>query len=404
MALLALLGELFPGRITVLHLNHGLRGEASDTDAGFVRAAAQRAGMPCVVERAAGLRGPNLEERARHARYEFLLRAARAHALERVATAHTLDDQAETFLLRLLRGAGATGLAGIQPVTTSGVIRPLLEIERREIEDWLGERGIAWREDASNRDPVFARNRVRRDLLPQLEREWNPALRQVLARTATVLRGEEDYWRQWTATQLRAYSTANTHGLVLDLGALPDLHPAALARLLRAAVERVRGDLRRIDKAHIDKLAALCRSGQGRGALRLPGLSAVRSFEQLLLTNRPSATHAFAVRPVEPGPMLLADGVALYIRYNTDAGRAPGPIHPPAVVRGWRPGDSYRPAGYLKKRKLKDLFQEHKVPSWERRDWPIIESEGRIVWARKFGVAAEVELDWTCEDPESNTG
>lgn len=389
--LLAILGELHSG-LTVLHLNHALRGEASDTDEVFVREAAARAGLPCIVERVASLGGPNLEEKARQARYEFFARAG----LDRVATAHTLDDQAETFLLRLLRGAGGTGLAGIQPVTREGIVRPLLEVERSEIEAWLGERQIPWREDESNRDPVFARNRIRHGLLPQLEREWNPALRRGLARTADVLATEEAYWREWTSQELPA---AGPTGLVLDLTRLRALHPAALRRLLRAAVERVRGDLRRIDHDHINRLVHVCGSGQGYGAVRLPGLTAVRSFDRLLLTNRLAGTAGNPRADVSAsGPLPLPDGTTLNFRYNTDAGVVPGVIDPPLVVRGWRPGDAYQPAGYASRRKMKDLFHEHKVPSWERHYWPIIEIDGQIVWARRFGWAAGVELNWTCED------
>jgi tRNA(Ile)-lysidine synthase len=402
-SLLAILGELFPGRITVLHLNHGLRGEASDGDETFVREAAARAGAPCIVERVHDLRGPNLEEKARQARYEFFARAAAECGLARVATAHTLDDQAETFLLRLLRGAGATGLGGIQPVTAAGIIRPLLEVTRPEIESWLREHRIEWREDLSNRDPAFARNRIRHDLLPLLERDWNPALRRSLARTADVLSVEESYWREWTAQKLAELSTRSPRGLVLELAGLRSLHLAALRRLLRAAVEVARGNLLRIDKEHIDRLVRLCLDERGSGAVRLPGLAAVRSFQAVLLTGSTPPRHNPEIKVSEPGPIYLGDGGSLYIRYNTD-GVSTGSIEPPVVVRGWRPGDAYRPAGSVRTQKLKDLFQEHKVPSWERRDWPIIESDGRIVWARRFGMAAGVELGWTCEDAEMNSG
>ena len=381
--LLTVLKQLAP-HLTILHLNHGLRGSESDADEAFVVETAARVRLPLAVERISGLAGPNLEERAREARYEFFARAAAAHQLDRVATGHTLDDQAETFLLRLVRGAGGTGLAGIQPVTAAGIIRPLLDIERREIEDWLTGRRIPWREDASNQDPVFARNRIRHGLLPLLEREWNPSIRRLLSRTAGILGTEEAYWREWAATQLATVAHVDAYGLILDLEPLRSLHPAPLRRLLRAAVERARGDLRRIDQEHIDRLVRVCQSGQGTGAARLPGLTAVRSFGQLLL-----AIGELVQPPVDGTPR---------IRYNTGAGVLPGSIGPPVVVRAWRPGDAYQPAGHSRRRKIKDLFQEHKVPSWERRSWPIIVSEGQILWARRFGLAAGAGLNWTCED------
>ncbi len=397
--------------VTVLHLNHGLRGAASDADEAFVREAAAVAGVPIAVERVWGLAGPNLEEKARQARYEFFARAAVNHNLNCVATGHTLDDQAETFLLHLLRGAGGTGLAGIHPVSPDGIIRPLLEIERSEIKEYLCVGGIAWREDESNGDPVFARNRVRHNLLPLLEREWNPAIRRVLSRTADVLTGEESYWRQWTNHELStaAHSTADGQALVLDLAPLRLLHEAALRRLIRAAVERVRGDLRRIEHDHILRLVRLCQAHGGSGGVRLPGLTAIRSFDQMLLTSGPPGLRSFPnVVVSQPGPVQIPGGRgALYFQvvtpatdtgYNTGVGQGPGSISPPVTVRGWRPGDSYHPLGHSRSWKLKDLFHEHKVPSWERHSWPIIESDGQIVWVRRFGAAAGVMLNWTCED------
>ncbi len=397
--------------VTVLHLNHALRGPESDADETFVRETAARAGLPIVVERVSGLAGPNLEERARHARYEFFARAAVIHGLHCVATGHTLDDQAETFLLHLLRGAGGTGLAGIQPVTSEGVIRPLLEIERKEIETHLRSEGTVWREDRSNRDPVFARNRIRHGLLPQLERDWNPAIRRVLSRTAGVMASEELYWRDWTSRELAAIArpTSDGRAIVIGLAPLRLMHLAALRRFLRASLERVRGDLRRIDHDHILRLVQLCQTRGGYGAVRLPGLTAIRSFDQVLLTPglpRPAPFASVAVASAGRVP-IPGGGGALHFRvltppidtgYNMEAGPEPGPINPPVILRCWRPGDAYQPAGCSRGWKLKDLFQEYKVPSWERHSWPIIESEGQIVWSRRFGSAAGVVLNWDCED------
>ena len=393
--------------LTVLHLNHALRGAESDADEVFVRAAAAHAGLACVIERAGGnLAGPNLEERSRVARYAFFARAAAVHSLDRVATAHTLNDQAETVLLRLLRGSGATGLAGIAPVAPKGVVRPLLEIERREIEAWLQERGHSWREDASNLDPAFARNRIRHTLLPQLEREWNRAISRVLARTADRLGAEEGYWQEWVTAELARVSRPHRLGLVLDLNPLAALHLAQLRRLLRAAIVASKGDLRRIDHLHLSRLVRLGQSNRGSGEVQLPGLTVTRSFDQLIFeTDRPAPD--FCLRITAPGPVQLPGGATLHIRvaatpvhtgYNMSAGSDAPQGFPSMAVRRWRPGDAYQPTGYGKRRKMKDLFHEHKVPSWDRRFWPIIETEGQIVWSRRFGFAAGIALEWTCED------
>lgn len=409
--LLMVLHELAQDRdwpLTVLHLNHALRQNESDLDEALVRETAARLALPCVVERAVDLRGPNLEEKAREARYAFFARAAARHSLDCVATAHTVDDQAETFLLRLLRGAAGTGLAGIAAVAPGGgIIRPLLEIDRWQIEAWLREQRVAWREDASNRDPAFTRNRVRHELLPLLERDWNPGIRRLLAGTAGVLATEEAYWRQWADDELALISRPFGGGLVLRLQRLGNLHPAQRRRLLRRAIERVKGDLRRVDRNHIYALERLCRSNFGRGAVGLPGLVVVRSFDEVMFIGRLPGPAAFAIDVMSPGAVGVPGGGTLHFRvvpplartgYTRGAGDCSGLIDLPVVVRSWRPGDAYQPTGYARCRKLKELFHEHQVPSWERPFWPIIERDGQIVWARRFGFAVGIELSWTCDD------
>ena len=173
----------------VAHLNHKLRGEASEEDERFVAGLAARHGVPFYREEAAaGIAGGNLEQNARRERLKFFSRLIGEGKANRIATGHTRDDQAETVLFRLLRGSGLTGLAGILPVTREGLIRPLLDVSRAEVEEFLRARGTAWREDCSNHDRRFARNRIRHDLLPRLAREWNPEIA-----------GRWRIWRIWPA-------------------------------------------------------------------------------------------------------------------------------------------------------------------------------------------------------------
>jgi len=172
--------------LTVLHLNHELRGTESEEDAAFVACLAAALGLPAIVERAdVRAAGGNLEEAGRDARREFY----RKHGFDRVATGHTLNDQAETVLYRLIRGSGTAGLSGVRPVSGDGLVRPLIECERAEIEAWLWERGIVWRDDRTNCDVKFARNRIRHELLPYLVREFNPSLPGTLAQMAVMAAG-----------------------------------------------------------------------------------------------------------------------------------------------------------------------------------------------------------------------
>src|SRR6185503_18291035 len=153
----------------------------------------------------------NLEEAARHARQTFFREVMKSGAVDRVAVGHTRSDQAETVLFRFLRGSGTAGLAGIRPVTSTGIIRPLIEVDRTEVEHFLRDRGIPWREDSTNASCRFARNRIRHDLLPQLAREWNPGIVETLAQTADWAQAEEEWW----AAELDRFEFVEKDGAIL---------------------------------------------------------------------------------------------------------------------------------------------------------------------------------------------
>ena len=197
--------------------------------------------------------------------------------MDRVATGHTRTDQAETVLYRILRGSGLAGLSGILPVTREGLIRPLLEIDRDEIEAWLRERGVAWREDETNRDRTYARNRLRHEILPQLRDAFNPQLDQALANMATLARDEEVYW---DAEVARHHPPATSRQpLILPVSQLTEAPPALARRLIRHAVEIVKGDLHGIDFAHVERVLELARSAEGHDRMQAPELDICRSFD-----------------------------------------------------------------------------------------------------------------------------
>jgi tRNA(Ile)-lysidine synthase len=396
-------------RLTVLHLNHGLRGEESDRDEAFVREMAARAGLPVLVEswnrRGAGSR--NLEEAARDARLAFFARAMASGAVERVAVGHTRSDQAETVLFRFLRGAGTAGLAGIRPATSTGIVRPLIGIDRDEIERFLRERGVAWREDASNLSPEFARNRIRHDLLPQLAREWNLAIRQTLAHTADWALAEEAYWETEIDRLAAGVLRPGGGAVVLRADALAALPLAVARRLARRAIELVKGDLRGIGFDHIEALLELAAGGEGHGRLQAPGLDIFRSFEWLrvarpgmeTLENRNYRFPAPVPGRVElPGPdsavfleLIETTGTigSSESVYNEGAGALDREaLRGPLEVRNWRPGDRLQPIGKAGEEKIKTLFQEARIPLWERRHWPVVVCGSSIVWTRRFGPDA----------------
>ncbi|MGJ5819172.1 tRNA lysidine(34) synthetase TilS [Paludibaculum fermentans] len=392
-------------RLHILHLDHGLRGAESDGDAAFVTSLAEEWGLPCTIEHARlDPNHGNLEQEARRARQRFFAEAIRSAGLARVATGHTLSDQAETVLFRLVRGSGPGGLSGILPVTAEGVIRPLIEVDRVEVRQWLGSEGLWWREDSSNLDPRFRRNVLRQRILPDLEEHVRAGSGKALARLASLAASEEDYWRAVVAETFER-SIVGENPLIFNTMALRQLHPALLRRVLRLGLERASGSLRRFTLEHVERLLRLALKSDGEGQAVLPGVTAQRSFEWLRLAPAvPDAAADWMVELPAPGrapagPILLevleeatvcpapADGTDCL--YNVgrdwlDYDRLSFPL----ILRNLHAGDTYQPVGRDRPVKLKHLMQSERVPSWNRANWPMIVSKGRIVWARRFGAAA----------------
>jgi tRNA(Ile)-lysidine synthase len=314
-------------------------------------------------------------------------------------------------LFRLLRGAGTTGLAAIRPVTSEGFVRPLIEVSRAEIESWLRERGFEWREDSTNHDLRFDRNRIRHQLLPELAGEWNPAIEETLARMAFVAGDEEEYW-QGEMERLSDGTLRTTGDAVLaDCARLDVLPRAVRRRLIRRAIELAKGDLRGIGQGHVERILELAAAGRGEGRIEAPGVVAERSFGTIRLAppGRWPAGIAFRIPLEPPARQAVPDSNSMICLefaarpgdagYNTnrvaelDWDRIKGPIE----LRNWQPGDRFHPVGRDRPRKLKELFQERRVPSWNRPGWPILVDKDQIVvWARTFGVAAHCVLGSQC--------
>jgi tRNA(Ile)-lysidine synthase len=277
-------------RLVAAHLDHGLR-PGSVEDAAFCHALCATLGVPFrggsapVRDRASREKG-GLEQAARHERYSFLRRVKDDEGAAWVAVAHTQDDQAETLLLRLLRGAGASGLAGMRR-RHGDLARPLLGVPRLRVLEHLRARGLAWREDPSNADPAHLRNRVRHELIPYLDQRFNPRVREALARTAALLADEASYLAAQAEALVAGIASRDGEGLVLDRRQLAAA-PTALARAaVRLALQRA-GGLVGIDRGHVDRLLRVAASAAPAGRhLRLPGGREARfTHGQLWLEKR----------------------------------------------------------------------------------------------------------------------
>ncbi len=279
-ALLDALGRLrqrgkLPVKLVVAHLNHKLRGEESDDDEAFVRRLAAERELDCLTEQIpvadiAFQEKQNLEAVARRLRYEFLARTAETVGAALVCTAHTLDDQAETVLMRLLRGTGMEGLAGIQSVRPLGqsvtLIRPLLSVTREEVAAHCNQYRLEFRHDSSNDSTFFTRNRIRQELLPILK-SFNPRVAQTLARLANLLADDEDFLYSTTTKALAEARQGNG----LSIKRLMMLHVAIRRRVLRMWVREVRGGLQRIEAVHLAAIERLIAAGKSGRVIELPG-------------------------------------------------------------------------------------------------------------------------------------
>lgn len=261
-ALLLILRELSAAlglQLALVHLDHAWRRE-SGRDAAFVAGLARGFELPLHAERAAARESRaagNREQLGRRMRYAFFHRLIAAGALDVVATAHTADDQAETLLLRLLRGAAPAGLAGILPARDQGrIVRPLLGVRRLELQQWLERRHQPWRDDPTNLDLARRRNRVRLETLPQLARQFNPRLVERLAAMAEIARAEEALWAGALPSWFERTFTASPGGLAAPRHALAALPLALQRRLLREAVRRLQGDLRQLTFGALEALLA----------------------------------------------------------------------------------------------------------------------------------------------------
>jgi tRNA(Ile)-lysidine synthase len=275
----ALAGELRVG-LALGHVHHGLRGAEADADEAFVRSLGAAMGAPVLVRRVAprGLRKggpsrsrPTLQEAARRLRYAALTEMAAAAGAERIATAHTLDDQAETVLLRLLRGSGPAGLGGIPERSPDGrIVRPLLAVSRAEIERFAGARGLLWREDASNRDPAYARGRLRRDWLRGLGEAFNPQWLRAIGDLAEAQRRESEWIEPLVTQEAEARLARDGEGWTLVCTGW-DALPSALARRLARRVLHEAGAGRDVTRAHLERMLALLARGRTGAKLELPG-------------------------------------------------------------------------------------------------------------------------------------
>jgi tRNA(Ile)-lysidine synthase len=383
------------------HLNHCLRGAEADRDEAFVRGLCKNLEIELVVEQAAELnrRKGNLEERARLYRHDFLNRVAERFGAGYVALAHHADDQAETVLLRLMRGSGITGASAMAEAGPGRLLRPLLGVRRAEILNYLGTIGATYVTDSSNLHDANARSRVRNELIPLIEHAYAPGLTVRLHEFAHELRSTSDFMTESAIAELRRRCAPDGR---LNLSGFPSLHPALVAATLREYLRERRGDLRGVNRVHIDSMRALCFGGPANGICPLPGRWRMRrEYVSAVIERVPASTpQPFEVR-VASGSVTTVAAAGFAFDANVVAtesqyfgvngnGLRTEPMetlfdadHVGAFlsIRSFRHGDRLRPLGMAGSRKIQDLFTDRKLPRERRQSWPlVVAGDGEILW------------------------
>jgi len=397
--------------LATVHFNHHLRGAESDEDERFVGERADELGIEFIrgeanVSQVAREKHKNLEATARELRYRFFFSLVNQGRLNKVATAHTAHDQAETVLLRLLRGAGTRGLSGVYPILEGKVVRPFLNLLRPEIEAEVEKRKLRCRSDSSNRDPRFRRNKIRMELLPRLEKDYNPDIVRLLKALADRARDEEAYLEQQARERAKPWRVHEGREERIPLRPLCEFPPAIERRVLRQMIVAVRGNLRGVTHTHIEALRRFAAEAQSGRSLVLPGgLVARRDFDCLIVAPHPPELEESGFSfPVEVPGGISVPRLGLTFRFKIveagDCGRAynntemagldPRKLPGGLVLRNWRPGDRFQPLGSGKACKLKELLRQRKIPLGQRKLWPVLGSGKEIVWVQGFPPASLV--------------
>jgi len=417
--------------LSVAHFNHKLRGKLSDADEKFVAKLAAKYGLTFHVGHVdvaakAKLEKANLEDAARRARYAFFAQLVEEGHVTHVAVAHTADDQAETVLAHILRGTGLAGLGAIHPVA-GHIVRPLLEVRRAELRAYLRSRRQTWREDVTNLDITKMRARIRRKLLPLLEKQFQPAVVEHLTTLAELAREDEAFLDAIARERLAALAEKHAGSIRIKTGDLlqphkelsPALSKALSARLVRQIVENIKPRGGQLTAQHVDAILALASRSQSGKSLPLPGGTGVRRERDALVflasasstsNDREEKTLSreffqdidlaraeTTVRVTQLGCVFrlraidwpLKRGETIQREAVLDRDRLLAPL----VLRNWRPGDALHPLGRQRAHKLKRLLNEKRVSRWERDGWPVLTSGGIVAWARGFPVAAEFAAD-----------
>jgi len=413
-------------RLGIAHFHHNIRGTDADADVRFVENLSEKLNLPFYYEKNTGITqlqtGCSPEERLRDARYEFLQRRAHDNGFDRIAVGHHADDNAEQILINLLRGGGPLGISGIPPVREN-IIRPLIRVSRDDIMTYLSVFRLDYRMDHTNTDRRFLRNRIRHDLMPMLKTGYNPNLPETLARLGSVLKTDNDWLDQLIRPIWDHVLLLEEPGrIVLSIPKLTRHHLAARRRIIRCAVEQVKGNLRRIQYLHVEAVIGLIQSGSP-GRLDLPDRIRAHCgqgqlvFEKCVMPLRDAGgsgrpprqmqySYSFSIEDVSGLPVYISEIDRFLILTRIDGPQVRDPAGPgphvaffdwdrmvfPLVLRNHRPGDRFDPLGLNGTQKLSDFFINHKIGRRRRAMIPVLVSGADIIWVAGLRISHHVRI------------
>jgi tRNA(Ile)-lysidine synthase len=400
--------------LVLAHFNHMIRGDEADKDEEFVRDLAEKETLQLEVERynvpmLAHKQSLSLEDAARKARYEFLFRTAEKIHAHKIAIAHNRGDNAETFLLNLLRGSGTKGLSGMKPMQNK-IIRPLLQCKRREIEQFLNSREIRYRIDSTNVDTKYARNRVRYDLIPYLEKQFNPNIESTLIHEADIIAVEDDYLKIQAQKIFEEISKSDARGIHFKINSLLQLHKALQRRLLRLAIRHIKGDLKRIRWCHINDIMQIMTESKDDAEVALPqGIIAKKHNKEILIGCEISekkvnfcktvpVSGILKIKEIDENYTIRVEPIKTvknkYMQKDNDnAFLDADKLGKQLIVRNRREGDLFFPLGSKGKKKLKAFLIDKKIPRQKRDMIPLFIAREEIAWVAGLAIGEHFKID-----------
>lgn len=412
------IAPLFSLKLGIAHLNHSLRENESDDDASFVDSLSEKLHLPCFIEKKDVIKYKiehklSLEEAGRRVRYAFFEDIAEREGFNKIALGHTADDNAELILMYMIRGSGPLGISGIPPLrwglkNNLSIIRPLIKTLRSEIEDYISGKCLSYVVDKSNMDEKYLRNRIRHRLIPNLRDNYNPKIVETLNRLASIVRSENEWMEsELTAVLKKLTLTEEANRIVFSVSGVKSLHPAATKRITRAAILKVKGDLRRITLTHIELVSAQLESDSDKWSLDLPDrMRVTRIGERLVVSKEKRALRSLSRKHgnkeravykyiIDKPECMIAKKESFKIIFSeikyksfenifkSKQGVAffdMDKISFPLILRNYLPGDRFTPLGMSGSQKVTRYLINKKVAAESRLKVPVILSNSKIIW------------------------